>query len=164
MEKKFDVKGIMGLLPDFREPGKVLHLLSDIVLTGLFTVLCNGHDYSDMVIFAQEHGPKLKKYLKFPHGVPSHDTFDRVFSTLCPSRLIRVLTAYSESFIDVLNDKQICIDGKKIKGVSPKSKGNSGLYLASAWVSENRLCIGQEKERTSPMKSRLFRTCWRTSI
>lgn len=47
--------------------------------------------------------------------------------------------------MEILAEKQINIDGKKLRGVSPKSKGNSGLYLLNAWVSENRLCIGQEK-------------------
>ena len=43
------------------------------------------------------------------------------------------------------SEKQIVLDGKKLKGVSPGSKGNSGLYILNAWVSENSLCVGQEK-------------------
>ncbi|MFK8289121.1 ISAs1 family transposase [Capnocytophaga canimorsus] len=47
--------------------------------------------------------------------------------------------------LDTLGEKQICIDGKKIKGVNPRSRGNTGLYIVNAWVSENELCIGQKK-------------------
>lgn len=143
--KKFNLKKALKLLPDFRQAGKTLHLLSDIVMTGLLTVLCNGQDFQDMEIFGREEGHKLKSYLKYPNGVPSHDTFERVFKSISPIYFIKILTTYSECFIDILSEKQICIDGKKLRGVLPTSKGNSGLYLLSAWVSENRLCIGQEK-------------------
>ena len=114
-------------------------------MTGFFTLLSNGHDYADMVIFGETHGKKLKKYLKYPNGVPSHDTFERVFSSISPTHFMGLLVCYSQCFVEILAEKQINIDGKKLRGVSPKSKGNSGLYLLNAWVSENRLCIGQEK-------------------
>ena len=45
----------------------------------------------------------------------------------------------------LLTEKQICFDGKKLKGVSPTSRGNNGLYVVNAWVAENRICSGQKK-------------------
>lgn len=144
-EKKFNLSEAVQSIRDFRQVGKTKHLLSDIVLTGLFTLLSNGHDYADMVIFGKTHGKKLKKYLKYPNGVPSHDTFERAFSSISPTHFIGLLVSYSQCFMKILAEKQINIDGKKLRGVSPKSKGNSGLYLLNAWVSENRVCIGQEK-------------------
>jgi predicted transposase YbfD/YdcC len=145
IQKKFNIQEAVKCIRDFRQIGKTKHLLSDVVLTGLFTLVTNGHDYADMVIFAKTHGKKLKKYLKYPNGIPSHDTFERVFSTIAPNHFINLLISYSQCFMDTLAEKQINIDGKKLRGVSPKSKGNSGLYLLSAWVSENRLCVGQQK-------------------
>ncbi|WP_394363743.1 ISAs1 family transposase [Capnocytophaga canimorsus] len=50
-----------------------------------------------------------------------------------------------KTILDTLGEKQICIDGKKIKGVNPRGRGNTGLYIVNAWVSENELCIGQKK-------------------
>ena len=142
---KFNLKTAMQIIPDNRQSGKVLHLLSDIILTALFTLLCNGQDYQDMVEFGKIHGSKLKKWLHYPNGVPSHDTFERVFSSVAPEYFVTFLELYAECFIDLLLEKQISIDGKKLRGASPKSKGNSGLYIVSAWVSENRLCVGQVK-------------------
>lgn len=51
--------------------------------------------------------------------------------------------AHSNSILDVLCEKQIVLDGKKLKGQNPKSKGNKGLYIVNAWVAENRLYTGK---------------------
>jgi predicted transposase YbfD/YdcC len=130
---------------DFRMINKCYHKLSDILLIGLFTYLSNGQDYEDMVLFGQTHTDFLKEFIELPHGIPSHDTFNRVFTLLEPSLLRQFLTDYGKELIDVLSERQICLDGKKLKGVSPTTKGNKGLYIVNAWVCENRLCIGQKK-------------------
>jgi predicted transposase YbfD/YdcC len=141
--KRFNLKQVFSKIVDFRQEGKVMHLMSDIVLTGLFTYMSNGSDYEDMAIFGLEHGDKLGEYLKYPNGVPSSDTFSRVFNRLKPASLIAILEEYGGYFLEVLSEKQINIDGKKLRGATPKSRGNTGIYLVSAWVSENNLCVGQ---------------------
>ena len=125
--------------------GKCLHLLSDILIVGLLTYLSNGEDYEDMVLFAESKGSLFPELLILPHGIPSHDTFNRVFQLIDSQTLRDCLTTHGKDIIDILSEKQIAVDGKKLKGVSPTSKGNHGLYIVNAWVSENRLCIGQEK-------------------
>lgn len=132
-------------LPDPREECKCKHKLSDILLIGLFTYLSNGEDYEDMRLFGLTKGHLLPEYLSLPNGVPSHDTFNRVFQLLDCSVLKKCLTDHGKELIDILSEKQICIDGKKLKGVSPTSRGNQGLYIVNAWVSENRICIGQQR-------------------
>jgi hypothetical protein len=69
---------------DFRIEKKCLHKLSGILLTGLFTYLSSGEDYEDMVLFARTHKEFLHPYVSLPNGIPSHDTFRRVFSMLEP--------------------------------------------------------------------------------
>ena len=64
---------------------------------------------------------------------------------LAPSVLRGRLTDFGKGVLDTLSDKQICIDGKKLKGVSPASRGNSGLYILNAQVAENRICVGQQR-------------------
>ena len=59
--------------------------------------------------------------------------------------LRQCLSDHGKGVIDILAEKQICLDGKKLKGVSPSSHGNRGLYIVNAWVSENRLCMGQKR-------------------
>lgn len=132
-------------IEDFRIINKCRHKLSDILLIGLFTYLSNGEDFEDMVLFAESNYDFVKKYCELPNGIPSHDTFNRVFKSLSPEVLRNLLQDYGKQVIEVLAEKQICIDGKKIKGVSPKSIGNQGLFIVNAWVAENNLCIAQEK-------------------
>jgi len=139
-------------IPDFREGHKCKHLLSDILTIGLCTYLSNGQDYEDMVIFGQTKGKLLPELLELPNGIPSHDTFNRVFQILDCEILKECLTKHGRELLDVLAEKQICLDGKKLRGQSPQSRGNKGLYIVNAWVSENRLCIGQQKvcDKTGP--------------
>ena len=55
------------------------------------------------------------------------------------------MSSYGKEIADVLAEKQICFDGKKLKEVSPQSRENYGLYIVNAWVAENKICVGQEK-------------------
>ena len=97
------------------------------------------------VLFGASKGHLLKDYLDLPNGVPSHDTFNRVFQILDFNVLKKCLTDYGKALIDILAEKQICLDGKKLRGVNPTSRGNKGLFIVNAWLSENRLCVGQER-------------------
>ena len=130
---------------DFRQPGKCLYPLSDLLLLGLCTYLCNGQDYEDMALFAQTRSAELADLLVLPRQAPSHDTFRRVFQRLDPQVLRACLEAHGRGLLDLLAEKQICLDGKKLRGVAPRSKGTSGCWVVNAWVSENRLCVGQAK-------------------
>lgn len=127
---------------DFRQAAKCRYRLADLLLIGLCTYLSNGQDYEDMVLFAQTHAQQLPDLVQLPR-VPSHDTFNRVFQLLQPQVLRQLLTQHGQGLLDTLAQKQICLDGKKLRGVGPRSTGNAGLYLVNAWVSENRLCVGQ---------------------
>ena len=130
---------------DPRVTGRCLPLLSDILMIGLCTYLTGGTDYEDMRLFALECGEMLNDLLSLPNGVPSEDTFERVFQRIEPSELEHCLRSYGKSLLSDLSEKQIVIDGKKQGGTSPTSTGNKGLYILNAWVSENRFCISQGK-------------------
>jgi predicted transposase YbfD/YdcC len=130
---------------DFRVVGRCLHKLEDILFIALCTIICHGEDYEDMVAFGEEKTDWLKKYIELPNGIPSHDTFNRVLEQIEPEELRKILSNDGKALIDLLEHHHISFDGKKIKGVSPKSRGNHGLYILSAWVNEKGLCIGQAK-------------------
>jgi predicted transposase YbfD/YdcC len=130
---------------DPRVEGRCLHLLSDILMISVLTYLTGGTDYQDMYLFSKERGFEFPDLLHLPNGTPSADTFERVFKKLKSSSLQSCLERYGKEILGSFSEKQIVLDGKKLKGVSPSSKGNSGLYILNAWVSENRFCIGQQK-------------------
>ena len=132
-------------IDDFRIEKKCSHKLSDILFIGLMTYLSGGEDYADMVLFSETHQDFLKEHIALTNGIPSHDTFNRVFSSLMPEPLRQCLHNWGKDIVGLLSEKQICFDGKKLKGVSPTSRGNKGFYIVNAWVAENRVCIGQKK-------------------
>jgi predicted transposase YbfD/YdcC len=131
---------------DHRVVARCAHLLSDILIVAICTYVTGGTDFKDMYLFCKERGEQLKgSLLVLTNGTPSVDTFERVFKHLDVEALRNCLCTFGREILDCLAEKQIVLDGKKLKGVSPTSKGNSGCYILNAWVSENRFCVGQEK-------------------
>jgi len=131
-----DLKSVSNYLSgieDFRMENKCLHKLSDILFIGLLTYLSSGEDYEDMVLFGKTHEVFLRDYLSLSNGIPSHDTFRRVFSILEPDVLRVCLNDFGKGVVDILSEKQICIDGKKLKGVSPTTRGNRGLHTCTTY-------------------------------
>jgi len=74
---------------------------------------------------------------------PSPDTFERLMSAVAPEEIERCLVEHGRKFLDTLAEKQVVIDGKKLRGTAPRLKGSKGDYLMNAYVSENHLMIGQ---------------------
>lgn len=139
------IQDLFTEVPDPRVANRCTHKLSDILFIALSTLICNGEDFEDIVEFAHQRRDWLATILELPGGIPSHDTFNRVLQRIDPDMLQQCLGEDGQLLLDTLNEKQISLDGKKIRGVSPTSKGNEGLYILSAWVSENSLCVGQTK-------------------
>lgn len=146
--KSVEPKSIIEIfsgVSDPRDPDRTRHQLSSILFIGLCTLLSHGEDYTDMAEFAEQRYDWLAKKVDLSKGIPSHDTFNRVFSILHPGELESCLGKDGRHLLDHLAEKQLCLDGKKLRGASPKSRGTDGLYILNAWVAENRVCIGQEK-------------------
>jgi predicted transposase YbfD/YdcC len=120
-------------------------MLQDILFIALCTLLSNGEDFADMEEFGNQREDWLKKFLELPQGIPTHDTFNRVLQAIDPDCLSKILEQDAQFLIDGVKDKIVSFDGKKMRGVSPHSRGNKGLYILSAWVGEHRLCLGQSK-------------------
>lgn len=136
---------IFSKVDDPRMEARCLHQLKDILFIALCTVLSNGDDFEDMVEFGKQRMEWLEQILELPNGIPSHDTFNRVLQMIEPQQLTDCMAADAQDLIESVRGKLISFDGKKMRGVSPKSRGNKGLFILSAWVGENRLCIGQQK-------------------
>ncbi len=119
--------------------GNIRHKLEDIIIIGLCTLVCNGEDFPDMEEFGKQREEWLKKFLELPHGIPSSDTFRRVFERIAPEAL-------SECLYDWLGchweeDRVIAIDGKTICG--SKSESHRAYHVVSAFVAENQLVLGE---------------------
>ena len=99
-----------------------------------------------MSLFASS---RAREFGLFPYTDrnPSSDTLERLFGTLKTDFLEKSIIEQGKRILDVLEEKQIAIDGKKLCGTAPKEKGPKGYYLLNSYVAENSLFIGQEKVR-----------------
>ena len=128
---------------DYRVINRCSHRLESILFIAICTILSGGEDYHDMEAFGEEKEYWLKKYLDLPYGVPSHDTFERVFQSLDKEDFSKRLSQISyDSKLDLKNEI-VAIDGKKLRGVSPKTSGNEGLYILSAWACKEEISLGE---------------------
>lgn len=96
-----------------------------------------------MVEFGSQRKEWLSTILDLPNGIPLHDTFNRVLQMLDPEFFSQLLASDGRRLLDTLSGKLLNIEGKKIRDYSPRSKGNDGLYILTAWVGDQELCVGQ---------------------
>jgi predicted transposase YbfD/YdcC len=117
------------------------HLLLDIVVIALCAVICGCDDWQQVHTFACARYDWLKTFLRLPNGIPSHDTFERVFDRLCPQAFQACFRQWMQALHDDLGLCQIAIDGKTLCGSG--RAGLKALHLVSAWATANSLSLGQ---------------------
>jgi predicted transposase YbfD/YdcC len=117
------------------------HELLDIITIAICAVIGNADTWPDIVTFAKSHRTWLKRFLPLTNGIPSHDTFERVFDLLDPQAFARCFLNWTDSLFAHLGLKQIAIDGKTLRG--SRKDGLGALHLVSAWASKNHLSLGQ---------------------
>jgi predicted transposase YbfD/YdcC len=118
-----------------------LHLLLDIVVIAICAVICGANDWPQVVTFGRERRAWLVRFLSLPHGIPSHDTFERVFDRLNPEAFQACFRAWVAALCQALDLKHIAIDGKSLRGSATATLGP--LHLVGAWASANHLLLGE---------------------
>jgi predicted transposase YbfD/YdcC len=135
------IKKYFRRLKDPRVVGRSRHLLVDIVVLAICGVIADCDDWHEIVLFAQKRLAWFKRFLQLPNGVPSHDTFERVFSKLEPRAFQGCCLAWLRAVADVLGMGHIAIDGKTLCGSAGSKWGP--LHLVSAWATQANLTLGQ---------------------
>ena len=129
-------------LEDPRTGNAGLHDFHDLLMIALCTVLCGGQGAVDMALFAAAKEPFLRGFLKLKNGVPSHDTFSRLFRCLDPVQFRAVFQRFMKSFSEQCQGV-IAIDGKVLRRSFDRASGKSPLHMVSAWGCEQRLVLAQ---------------------
>lgn len=130
-------------LPDPREAGKCEHRLLDIVMIAICAVIANAESWEDIALFGEVKHDWLKQWLELPHGIPSHDTFERVFRKLNPEAFQERFMKWVQAVFEVTEGQVVAIDGKTVRG--SQADGKAALHLVSAWASANGISMGQRK-------------------
>jgi predicted transposase YbfD/YdcC len=128
-------------LKDPRINRRKKHQLLDIIIIALCGVICGAEDWQQIAAFGRERRDWLGRFLSLANGVPSHDTFERVFDRIDPRAFHRCFQSWVAALADKLKIKHIAIDGKTLRGSGSAKLGT--LHLVSAWATEHHLSLGQ---------------------
>ena len=132
-----------GELKDGRSSlGNRQHNLLDIIAISICAVVCGAESYEEIAEYGRIKAKWLATFLSLPSGIPSHDTFNRVMSSLDPIGFEQCFSNWVSSLL-VATNEIISIDGKTICGA--KVNGKSPIHMVSAWASKNNLALGQVK-------------------
>ena len=120
------------------------HLLCDIVFIAIAGVVCGAESWNDIEQYGQAKQAWLKTFLALPNGIPSHDTFNRVFSALDPEQLEACFLAWVREVAQLSQGEVVSIDGKAIRG--SRQAGNKAIvHMVSAWANTNHLVLAQRR-------------------
>jgi predicted transposase YbfD/YdcC len=125
-----------------RQCANLKHSLVDIILLGFCGVLGGCEDFVEIAEWAQLHEAEFRAFLELPHGIPAHDTFNRVFALLKPSTLQAVLVPWLLERRGVPGE-WIHVDGKTLRGTGRRGPKLKALHVVSAWAGQTGLTLGQ---------------------
>src|SRR3954469_8497680 len=130
-------------IPDPRRQCRnVKHRLEDVLVLGFCGVLAGCDDFVEIADFATLNIAFFRTFLELPHGVPSHDTFNRIFATVKPTALQEVLLPWLLQRRGLPGD-WIHLDGKAMRHTRRSSKGLAALHVVSAWAGQVGVTLGQ---------------------
>jgi predicted transposase YbfD/YdcC len=138
------IRRCFAQVPDPRREHGRLHSLWDIIAITLLAVIAGADSWVEVAKYGREKFAFLKSFLKLANGVPSHDTFDRVFSLLCPKALQEGFIQWVQVLAEATQGQVVAIDGKTARRSHDRAADQGPLHVVSAWASESRLLLGQQ--------------------
>jgi len=143
-----EFSGCFSGVPDPRA-ANARHDLSELLFVALAAVLCGAESCADMAEFGKAKEDLLRQVLRLEHGIPSHDTFSRVFRLLDPDAFEAVFRRFMAGFAKALHGV-VAIDGKAVRGAFERGRRTTPLHLVNVWAAEQRLVLAQ---RTAPNRN-----------
>ena len=167
----------LGAVEDPRCEGKVGHRLLDILVIAVCAVIACAESWCDIALYGRSKLAWLSTFLELPNGVPSHDTFRRVFMLIDPGAFEAGFAAWAGALAVGFEREVVAIDGKTIRRSFDHGREQSPLHVVSAWAGlvkvpvAQRLeyqrrgvsgvsCWGSARWTASPMRSPPSLSCW----
>lgn len=130
-------------LPDPRGPN-LIHKLPDILVIAICAVICGADGWAEVELFGKSKREWFRTFLDLPGGIPSHDTFGRLFARLDPEALERCFMAWTAALAGTTGGKLVALDGKSLRRSFEHAWDKSGMtHLVGAFVAENEMVFGQ---------------------
>jgi predicted transposase YbfD/YdcC len=142
--KCVSIRQCFAEVPDPRREHLRLHNLWDIIAITILGVVAGADSWVEVAHYGLTKLDFLKTFLELPNGIPSHDTFNRVFSLLDPTALQQGFLKWVRALADATVGRLVAIDGKTARHSFDTGAGKGPLHMVGAWASENRLVLGQQ--------------------
>jgi predicted transposase YbfD/YdcC len=142
-------------LPDPRIDRCKEHKLIDIIVIAILATICSAEHFTEMEEFGNAKKGWLETFLELKNGIPSHDTFARVFALLSPAAFRERFVLWMQAVTTITAGQVVAIDGKTVRRSTDKSAGHKATHIVSAWATRNRLSLGQIKveEKTNEISA-----------
>lgn len=134
-----------GALKDPRRERARRHELLDIIILAVCAVICDSNSWVDIAQFCRIRLSWFESFLHLPNGIPSHDTFGRVFARLNPVEFEHCFILWAEGLREALGGQFINLDGKTLRCSHDYASGKTAIQMVSAWAGANHLVLGQLK-------------------
>ena len=121
------------------------HKLIDIITISICAVVCGADGWIDIEMYGIARKKWLEKFLELPNGIPSHDTFARVFSQISPEEFNKSFLSWIKGISKITVGEIIAFDGKQSRNSGDEKNGQGVINTVSAWAASNRLVLGQKK-------------------
>lgn len=147
MEQKRPVITIIEYFSELEDPRRhnKRHKLLDIVVIAICGVICGAEGWEDIELFGKTKEAWLREFLELPHGVPSDDTYRRVFAALDVEQFQNCFMDWIEAVEELTEGQVVALDGKTLRRSHDRARGKKALQMVSAWASANGLVLGQRK-------------------
>jgi predicted transposase YbfD/YdcC len=132
-------------IPDPRVERPKKHQLLDVLVIAILAIIAGSKGWEDIENYGLSKQKWLEEFLALPNGIPSDDTFRRVFEFINPEKLNHCFQRWVGTLVNKMGGEIVPIDGKTIRGSYDRSQGKSALHMLSAWATEQRLVLAQLK-------------------
>ena len=121
------------------------HKLVDIVAIAICATICGADSWVHIELFGKSKLSWFQTFLELPHGIPSHDTFGKVFARLDPAQLQNCFVSWTQAIAELLPGEVVAIDGKTARRSYDRAGNKGAIHLVSAWATQQTLTLGQVK-------------------
>jgi predicted transposase YbfD/YdcC len=135
----------LSQLEDPRMDRRKEHSLHDVLMISIMAMLCGAESFVDFEDFGKAKEEWLREFLQLPGGIPSHDTFGRVFALMDQEAFAESFRNWTEGLRRKVSAEIVAIDGKTLRRSHDRLSGKSAIHMVSAWGRENGLVLGQVK-------------------
>jgi predicted transposase YbfD/YdcC len=145
LKPKITITDHFAQMEDPRVERTKRHKLIDILSIAICAVICGADSWVAIELYGCTKYEWLETFLELPNGIPSHDTFARVFAQLNPQQFQECFLNWMKSVQKITDGEIVAIDGKTLCGSHDKNSGHSAIQMVSAWATTNKLVLGQVK-------------------